>query len=149
MKAGDKLSDTWKLDEFVAGAYHLEVYGPNGFSRIYRGDKNDPRISIALDYERASRGTKKPTGNIILQITTEASYKIDIRDNAYGKAILQKQTGNKSANNTFKILLDCSKSFGWYDFSVLVKGHDQFEQRFTGHVETGDWSRTDPAMAGE
>ena len=147
--AGDKLSDTWKLDEFEAGVYHLEVYGPNGFSRIFRGNKNDPKISVTLDYERASRGVKKPTGNIILQITTEASYQIDIRDNAYGKGVLQKQAAKSSGSNSLKILLDCSKSFGWYDFSVLVKGHGHFEQRFTGHVETGDWSRTDPAMAGE
>jgi phospholipase C len=35
---------------------------------------------------------------------------------------------------------------GWYDFSVLVKGHEGFEKRYAGRIETGRDSISDPYM---
>jgi phospholipase C len=39
-----------------------------------------------------------------------------------------------------------SKSFGWYDFSLKIKGNELFEKRYAGHVETGKPAKTDPFM---
>jgi phospholipase C len=44
------------------------------------------------------------------------------------------------------VTLPLAKSQGWYDFSVRVKGHDGFEKRFAGRIETGRDSISDPYM---
>lgn len=146
VRAGDTLKDSWELDEFENRQYHFNLYGPNGFSREFKGNAGDPEISIGFEYERSKADSKKLTGNIVLHISAGQAYSIVIRDNAYGKGILQRQLGKKMGKEKLSLVLDCSKSFGWYDFSIQAKGHADFEQRFTGHVETGEWSRTDPAM---
>ncbi|MCK7556018.1 DUF756 domain-containing protein [Chitinophaga sedimenti] len=48
---------------------------------------------------------------------------------------------------TETVNLPLSKSSGWYDFTVRIKGAQTFEQRFAGHVENGLESRTDPQMS--
>jgi phospholipase C len=46
------------------------------------------------------------------------------------------------------MVLDLIKTYGWYDFTVKVKGNDSFEKRYAGRVETGKESFTDPMMGG-
>jgi len=68
-------------------------------------------------------------------------------DNAY-KNVKQRQTlgvaGKKYGE--VNIIVDTSKSYGWYDFSVRIKGNGLFEKRYAGRVETGKSSKTDPLM---
>ena len=50
-------------------------------------------------------------------------------------------------NQAHKVLsIDTQKSFGWYDFTIRSGKGSRFEQRFSGHAETGQWSTSDPAM---
>ena len=44
------------------------------------------------------------------------------------------------------ILLDLTKSAGWYDFTVSLQGNDNFSRRYAGRVETGRDSISDPYM---
>jgi phospholipase C len=37
---------------------------------------------------------------------------------------------------------------GWYDLAVTVKGDRQFEYDYTGHLENGEASISDPGMGG-
>jgi phospholipase C len=37
-------------------------------------------------------------------------------------------------------------SFSWYDITIKVKGHPDFEKRYAGRVETGKHGKTDPLM---
>jgi phospholipase C len=39
------------------------------------------------------------------------------------------------------------RSFGWYDFTLEVESDPSFTQRLAGHLETGEGSMTDPAIA--
>lgn len=143
--SGDKLQDSWALNDFENQQYHLRVYGPNGFFREFIGDSNDPNLIVACEYERSKTDKKKLTGNLELMFknTDSKPLTIEVTDHAY-------KSGNHSkvlnVNASTKLILDLSKSFGWYDFSVKVKGNQAFEQRFAGHVETGQDSFTDPAM---
>ena len=43
-------------------------------------------------------------------------------------------------------IIDLNKSSGWYDFTVKITGHDIFERRYAGRVETGKPGISDPAM---
>ncbi len=141
--AGDSMADTWKLDDFDKAGYHLSVNGPNGFLRDFKGDKNDPLLDINCEYHLKNA---RPDGNIELQIvnvSTDHSYTIEIKDHAYktsGQSVTVKPLGKR------QVVLDLSKSFGWYDFSVLISGSASFEKRYAGRIETGKSGFTDPAM---
>lgn len=142
--AGGDLSDTWPVQSFENGIYHVRVYGPNGFFRECAGKASDPEIAIDCDYERSRRSIKKLTGNLslnIISLNPGRSHTIEIHDNAYKNKPIKKLITNESA-----IVLNLGKSFGWYDFTVRVQGYDDFERRYAGHVETGEAGYTDPFM---
>lgn len=149
--AGDTVADEWGLEHFTGGQYHLAICGPNGFFRELKGNDQDPGLHISVDYERDKKDGKKLSGNIIITATNGSSKipVIEITDNAYktGNHVLKPgaMAGSKEKQS---LVLDLSKSFGWYDISVKVKGYPAFEKRYAGHVETGKSSFTDPLMGG-
>ncbi len=138
LSAGDSLKDVWLTADFDNGYYHLQVLGPNGFFRKFKGNKNDPRITISLQY--------LANGNAELRLYNTGSQKqiVTIADNSYNTGIITKQLDAK-VNTT--VVIDLSKNFGWYDFSVSVKESNVFEKHYAGHIETGKDSKSDPAMS--
>jgi phospholipase C len=145
------LAETFPVHSFENGKYHLRIYGPNGFFREISGTSEDPDLEIICEYERPHKLVKKLSGNIGLQLTSshpDKSFEIEIRDNAYKNKSIKKVLGKNELTNGdgYTIILNLKKSFGWYDFSVFVKGYDNFERRYAGHVETGKASYTDPLM---
>ncbi|GAA3554590.1 phosphocholine-specific phospholipase C [Snuella lapsa] len=143
--AGDIVSDTWTLDSFEDNNYHLRVYGPNGFYREFKGNQADPELAITCHYEKSGRFLKKLSGNVELEIINSSGgdYTIELIDHAYNAP---RVVQNVARGATSRILLKSSESYGWYDFSVKVKGCKNFERRFAGRVETGKASKTDPYM---
>jgi phospholipase C len=147
--AGDELEDKWQLDDFANNNYHLRVNGPNGFFREFKGGANDPGISMACEYARTTGNKNKLTGNIELKLNNKDSshvYVVEIRDNyknSSSKKVLDKIGSTK---NKGSMIIDCSKTFGWYDLTVKINGQKEFERRYAGRVETGAFSRTDPAI---
>ncbi|GEP96921.1 hypothetical protein CCY01nite_31810 [Chitinophaga cymbidii] len=132
--AGDRLTDACALQD---GKYALTVYGPNGFYREIKGAANDPALVIATSY--------KKNGILMLDLRNAGNkmLEVEIRDNAYNsKPLHAKIAAGKGA----AFPLDLSKSHGWYDFNVIVKGAGDFERRYAGHVETGAHSYSDPYM---
>ncbi|TWR26425.1 phospholipase C, phosphocholine-specific [Mucilaginibacter pallidiroseus] len=144
-KPGDQLQDTFSLQDFEDGNYHLRAYGPNGFYREFKGDKNDPGLYAALTYETKDG---KPTGNAVLTFSISgkiAPLKIEVTDNAYKTGTKKFEVQRESfAPQTLK--LDLLKSYGWYDVTVKANGFAQFKKRFAGRVETGQATQTDPLM---
>jgi len=142
---GDQLQDTWALQDFEEGRYHLQVHGPNGFFREFTGNSQDPQLSVACTYEHAAGNPKKLSGNIMLRLTNtgEATYTVEIKDNAYRTGA---RTQRLQPGQSKELVLDLRKSHGWYDCSVQVKGRPGFEKRYAGRVETGQGSFTDPCM---
>ena len=147
--AGDQLTGNWPIDDFENDQYHLRVYGPNGFFREFIGDKNDPAIDVIASYEQNKKNEKQFTGNIALKLNNRdaKAQVIEVTDNAYKTG---KRTGTLSAagtkNGELNIIINTTKSYGWYDFSVRIKGDTLFEKRYAGRVETGKSSKTDPLM---
>lgn len=150
VKAGDELIDQWLLDDFENNNYHLELNGPNGFFREFKGSDKDPSIDISLEYERKKLNSKKLSGNLLMKITNKTpgqSYSVEINDNAYKKDKLTRHVGSQgSGKDVVTIILNLQNSFGWYDFTITIAGNKSFVKRYAGHVETGEMSRTDPAM---
>ncbi|MFT4019111.1 MAG: phospholipase C, phosphocholine-specific [Agriterribacter sp.] len=139
--AGDSLTDEWTIDK----DYHLQVYGPNGFFREFKGTVNDPLLDVLCEYESAASGKKNLTGKIALRLknTSKQSLTIEVPDNAY-KAKTQTRVLGAGAQAT--ITVDTGNYQGWYDFSVKIKGNSDFEKRYAGRVETGKASISDPVM---
>lgn len=146
VNAGGWLRDSWKIADFENGIYNLVVNGPNGFFRHFKGDKNDPLLSLECRDEQSGI-IKKVTGNIqlLLENIETSALQIQIKDDAY-KA--NSKTITIPANSKKTITLNLQKSMGWYDFKVEVKGKTNFGKHYAGHVETGKESISDPLMGG-
>lgn len=145
VKANDLVKDEFPLTVFADQRYHIQVYGPNGFMREFKGNDTDPAIELACEYQLDRLHRNKMSGNIELRLQNldkGKQYEISITDHAYHRK--PKNIGLSEKN--IATILDLKSSYGWYDFSVTVKGHPSFEQRFAGRVETGEHSFSDPFM---
>lgn len=143
--AGDLLQDEWSVGDFDASQYHLRVYGPNGFYREFTGGATNPLLQIECQYESQRLRRNKLTGNLQLTVHNRdtKAHTLTLLDNSYkGKS----QQVRLPAGAKTSVPVDLNKQHGWYDLSVQVKGHDGFEERFAGHIETGNPSKTDPLM---
>jgi len=124
--AGDALTATWP----VTGAYDIEVHGPNGFYRRYAGDtaRRDGAVRVELVREgRSQRLTVKadaPRGTRVL-----------VQD-AYGR---EQDAGRRA------VVVDTTRSGGWYDLTVTVPG-TPWLRAFAGHLENGKPSVSEPAL---
>ena len=145
LSAGDTLSDSWAIDEFGDKNYHLKVYGPNGFYRVFTGNAQDPDLEVTLSYQKAAAGQPKLSGNIELLIRNKSkvAQTISVVDNAYHSNKILKEI---AADSSSSIVIDPGKSYGWYDFSIKISDNSLFERRYAGRVENGKNSYSDPYM---
>jgi phospholipase C len=138
--AGNQVEDAWALSDFEKGAYHFEVYGPNGFYREFIGTAEDPQADIRLKYRM------ELASNVAVEVANcnaKQSYLVEIHDNAYLTPDVHRVVA-PAAIATFPI--DTSIGLRWYDLSVRVDGREPFLRRYAGRVETGKWGFSDPAM---
>jgi phospholipase C len=141
--AGDIIKDSWQLSDFENNNYQLEVHGPNGFFRSFRGNKNDAGLRIDFSCPPTFE-VRNITENIriVFENRDTVEYSLEITDHYTGTV----QTKKVRARGFNEINFDLSKTFSWYDVSVRVKGNNIFERRYAGKVETGKESFTDPMM---
>lgn len=136
VEAGKQLDDEWDLSE-NSGAYHLEVFGPNGFFQSFKGtvDSAEPRVRLEYNHEDGAL-------NIHLENQGKKSIDVQIVDNAYGSGTEKLGIAPRTkARKKYQL----AKSGHWYDYSLSTPSG--MEYRFAGRIETGKDSITDPAMA--
>ena len=146
--AGHALRDSWQLDSFEKGVYHLRIGGPNGFLREFAGTADDPAVDIRCEYARHSSNNGVLSGDVEIRLAnldSQRDYRFLIEDRSYEGV---KKTVTVNAGKHASVTLPLSRSLGWYDFTVNVAGLDSgpFERRYAGHVETGNVSFSDPLM---
>lgn len=148
VRAGDALSDKWSLDTFKNNAYHIEVQGPNGFYRVFKGDQSDPAVTAICQYARQENMPLKLTGEVELNILNHgnAAFELVLENNSFNKPIHDTIKIGKDAAKGHSVTLKCNQ--GWYDFTLRSKGKSTFMKRFAGKVETGRIGITDPLMGG-
>ncbi len=144
--AGDRLEDSWRLGDFADGRYDLAVYGPNGFFREFHGSVEDPTVAIELEPSRTPGRERTLSGAVEVRLVNGDARRrmaVEIRDRSYGDEPrrLALAPGESAA-----CVVDCRRSFGWYDFEVSVAGFERFAKRYAGRIETGAPSYSDPAM---
>jgi phospholipase C len=142
--AGDTLNYNWPLDQFEDGKYHLRVNGPNGYYREFKGDDRQNGLKVHCAYEQVNG---QLTGNVILKLANLSSGVCDVlvKDRGYGKSDIKKRIAGFTKD---EVILDLKAHYGWYDFSILLDGAEDFEERYAGRVETGMESFSDPVMGG-
>ena len=142
---GDRLQDSWPLADFPTGIYHLQVHGPNGFLREFIGAATDPNFDIDMAYTATN---KSLDGNLEARVTNlDPKHPLSIRiaDLSYN-AGEQKRLVAPNTNELFTI--DTQRSHHWYDIAITFDHATDFHRHYAGRVETGQWSYSDPAMAG-
>lgn len=143
VEAGKRVTDSWTLDGFENGDYHLRICGPNGFLREMIGTAKDPLIDVQCEY--VCKSPNKPTGDLEVVVTNRSEaqdYTFQIVDHAYNNGTRMVKAKRKSKTST---VLRLGKSYSWYDFSLKIAGIE-FERRCAGRVETGKPGYSDPAM---
>ncbi|MFI7602894.1 phosphocholine-specific phospholipase C [Actinoplanes sp. NPDC049681] len=129
VEPGKTLTGTWS----ALGRYDVEVHGPNGFHRCFRGGT----IGVRTDYDsRAEKVTLtfRNPGTRRLQLTVRDAY------------TSSRSTVSLKAGQTATKAWSVVRTRGWYDLTV-TDGTD-LEYRCAGHVENGKDSITDPLMGG-
>lgn len=123
-----KLLHAVKLDNF-----DYEVFGPNGFYRNFKGDKN-PEIEISLIHN-----SSKPEVELIIKKLSINHTSVAL-ENLYEK----KQDHISLQQSQEKMMISLIKTKGWYDLK-LSSGN--FIWHFAGRVETGKSTISDPHWA--
>ncbi len=134
VKAGEQMSYSWDMQDFLDGRVSFTLYGPNGYFREFKLelDKLIPRI---IGYQGKGQVWHLKVDGVKEDFL--------IKDLGYGL----KDTLHK-AGRTKVFSFDLQDSHGWYDFLVRPVSNEQITYRFAGHVDHGKSSRTDPLMGG-
>ncbi len=130
--AQQELSDAWKGD-----TYDLSVYGPNGFYRSFRGGVNDG-LEGSLEYDHQDNG-------VVLHLRHQSGNPLHLRIlDAYTKSstVVLLHPGKE-----WHKYWDLKDTHGWYDLTLEDDGSSGFRCKWAGHVEIGQNSFSDPAMA--
>ncbi|AKH43218.1 phospholipase C [Altererythrobacter atlanticus] len=143
VKAGDTLRDEIDLGRFAEDIYDLEVYGPNGFFRQFRGASRGQVPEVACSPGLSE--LDKKAGLLKFLVTNPAGRPVTvrIRSSSYFEfdEVMDLPAGGSSS-----LSVDLGASHGWYDLLVTVDVLPDFLQRYAGRVETGLPSISDPLI---
>jgi phospholipase C len=136
-----EVSDTWAVTENNLTAYDLTVYGPNGYVRAFRGSisgAGKANLHVRTEYDKDNNairlfGVNRSRETVTIRFT-----------NGYtGEVLSADVKAGESGEREFSL----HHTFGWYDFTIEVEQDSSLRYQLAGHVETGEESRTDPAIA--
>lgn len=135
------LEETWRLRTGGQEAYDLQVHGPNGFFRSFKGSfdgQHKANLLVRTSYERGG------CGGITLDVRNQGNHraKVKIADAYTGATTTEALHPGESVERRFSL----EEFHGWYDLTLTVESAPGFEQQIAGHVETGDDSMTDPML---
>ncbi|WP_249998111.1 phosphocholine-specific phospholipase C [Actinoplanes sp. M2I2] len=125
-----RLTGMWPTGQ----AYDLEVRGPNGFYRHFRGTAGRPSVEVrAEQHDHVA----------VLEVSNHGSARALVK-------VVDRYTGRTTtravpAGGRHTERHSAEKARGWYDLSVTAEG---LERRYAGHLENGRESISDPGMAG-
>lgn len=137
---GEQVSDSYALSSNGLSGYDLSVYGPNGFLRSFRGSlsvASTVQLDICAEYHKVRNA-------ITLKGTNRGSKPVSfaVTDAYSGKSITGMLQPGESGERTWEL----NPTSGWYDLIVTAESDSTFRYQIAGHVETGEESRTDPAI---
>jgi phospholipase C len=137
---GDEIVDSWPITGSGLSGYDLSVSGPNGFLRAYRGSlagSSAVQLEVRAKYDKVRNG-------VTLSGMNRGSSAINVRvlDVYSGETNSTELRAGAEWEKTYEL----NSTFGWYDVVITVESDSTFRYQLAGHVETGEESRSDPAM---
>lgn len=111
----------------------IRIDGPNGFVReLACGEHVELLVTV-----------RTHNADLVLTLTnpSDAAAEVTVSDLSYGQAF---PGFTLNAHQTKTVRVSTKSTGQWYDLAVAA-GRTTF--RFAGHIETGDWTTSDPAMA--
>ena len=138
---GAHVSDTYAITANNLTGYDLSVYGPNGFLRAFKGS-----VTGAGNANLDVRATVNAESN---SVTVSAANRgggavtITLTDAYSGATVSRPVASGATGTHTFNL----NSTHGWYDVTIEVAQDASFRYQVAGHVETGEESFTDPAIA--
>ncbi|WP_167083870.1 phosphocholine-specific phospholipase C [Rhizomicrobium palustre] len=129
VEAGKTLED----EIAVKGKYHFTVHGPNGFFRAYQGEAGESPVLAELSADADA---------VVLTLRNTSAKNIPVTvvdDYASGNAHVLSLLAGQTIQDRWEI----AAHDHWYDLSITAGAQ---RLRFSGHVETGKVSRSDPAL---
>lgn len=143
-EAGDQVEYTWDLEDFEHAIYHLQIHSANGFFREYRGDQyNKVAVHAISVLDKSNR-----KNHLKLEISNQnekGKIECTVEDPTYQKST---QTIQVNAGESVSIKIPVSEYYNWYDVEVRIKGDENYLRKFSGRIEDGLPSKTDPHMGG-
>ncbi len=140
--AGDRLEDLWPLGAASGGRYDLAIHGPNGYLRSYAGSAGAAaavRLEVAASYDAAAQ-------RLLLHLRNMGNTHCRCRmANRYAPA--QTRESSVAPFATLVSAWDLAAQDHWYEFAITCPADPHYLRRLAGHVETGQPSRSDPAIA--
>jgi len=133
VEPGKNLEDHWSISK--SDHYDIDIYGPNGFFRQFSGQVTNQTEAARLT------SMSKPTSQRLL-LSLDASITNFSVENRYNHC----KTSHILNSAPAQIEIDTTETYGWYD--ITVRGNGMI-WRLGGHIENGNPSMTDPAIAQE
>jgi phospholipase C len=133
--AGQRVSDTWRIQAYGGGKYNVAVHGPNRFLWQFAGNNAGALAEVTGSYTATGRLllTMVNTGTADLTLVVTANhYRSD------GPWSYPIKAGASITTESW----DLASFGGWYDLSATVTGDPAFLRRFTGHYENGQPGKT-------
>ncbi|MFT9067690.1 MAG: phospholipase C, phosphocholine-specific [Acetobacter syzygii] len=134
--AGDLLKENFETILFNNNIYDISVHAPNGFYRRFKGHTNGSTLQVACEYQPL------PHHGIILKFLNTSNKAIDIVCASAG----HNKTFHIPPHTHGRLEIETSHTDQWYDVTITTPADPDFLYVFAGHAETGEPSRTDPAM---
>lgn len=132
-----------QTDSIPEGCTRAELHGPNGFFRLFR--QTHPSLSIRTLYPKNRRD--QPDGDLEFELinTGQDVLHLQMNDLSYGQ---KPHAFVLEAGKTIRLRAGLKRSYSWYDFGFKRLGDTEHFAQYSGHVETGKSSFTDPKMGG-
>jgi phospholipase C len=138
---GARVSDTYAITGNNLTAYDLSVYGPNGFFRVFKGSvtgTGKANLSVQTSYNTEDNTITLSGANQRAETVT-----IKLTNGYTGEVISSDVTAGATGEHSFSL----NRTHGWYDITIEVAQDASFWYQVAGHLETGEESFTDPAIA--
>ncbi len=110
----------------ASGTYNLELRGPNGFVRIWRGELSDGgEVALTLDLDKAE---------LVLVISNAADDPLDV-DITSPLAALVASAQTVSVEPRSSATVRLATSDAWYDYVLVSAAGGAWRRELAGHIE--------------
>lgn len=128
----------------VAGAYHVDLHGPDGFYRGYRGERSTDAVTVSVEREGRSgrlvvavRGQRGATGDVVVTSAHPGALR--------GDDDVRRSRRSHRCHGTTITHVDTRGTGGWYDVTVSVPGTG-FVRSFAGRLDGDRPGTSDPLL---